>query len=102
MRDRHLKRREAELERKFLMELPEEERSHYLKTIKIFLAVTIKAYIFDGFEGENLVQHITKKMPTINGYKECAYPHDSLEDICRKYAKRVEKKYAKYRLLLQE
>ena len=102
MRERHLKRREAELERKFLLELPEHERPSYLKTIQIFLAVTIKAYVFDGFSGENLVQHLIQKMPTLNGYEHCAYPHDSLEEICRKYATRVEKKYAKYRPLLQE
>jgi hypothetical protein len=41
-------------------------------------------------------------MPTINGYEHSTYPHDSLEEICRKYAKRVEKKYVKYRPLLQE
>lgn len=102
MRDRHLRRREEELKRKFLLELPEEERSFYLETITIFLAVTIKAYVFDGYSGEDLVQHIIKKMPTINGYEHCAYSHDSLEEISRKYAKRVEKKYAKYRPLLQE
>ena len=32
MRERHLKRREAELERKFLKELPEEERHLYVKS----------------------------------------------------------------------
>lgn len=97
MRERHLKRREAELERKFLKELPEEERHLYVKSIKIFLAVTIKAYLFDELSGEELIQHIIKRIPTLNGYENCAYPHESLEEISRKYAKRVEKKFAKYR-----
>lgn len=96
MRTRNLHRCQQQLKAKFLSEVPEEKRHLYEDTVSIFLATTIHAYFFEGYSGKNLVDYLMKKIPTLNGYEHSVYPHESLEDVIRKYSSRVEKKFHKF------
>lgn len=96
MRTRNLRKCQEQLKEKFLSEVPQTQRYLYEDTVSIFLAATIHAYFFEGYSGENLVNYLMNKIPTMNGYEHSLYPHESLEGVVRKYSLRVEKKFRKF------
>ena len=96
MRIRNLEKRRQQLKEKFLSEIPVNERNRYEETVSIFVDATIDSYLFDGFSGQELIDHLLIKLPQLNGYEHCAYPHDSLSEVLEKYSVRVERKFSKY------
>lgn len=97
MRARNLEKRRNQLKDKFLSEIPPDEQHRYRETVGILVDATIKGYLFEGFVGEALVDHLLVELPKVRGYEHCAYSHLSLKDVLGKYATRVERKFFKYR-----
>lgn len=97
MRSRNLEKRRKQLKEKFLSEVPQSERARYFETVNIFVDAAILGYLFKGFTGDTLVEHLLIEIPRIEGYEHCVYSTDSLRDVLGKYATRVERKFYKYR-----